>query len=153
MANKLVLVTGGTGFIAQYCMLAALNAGYRVRTTVRSLKREDEVRKNLRAGGVDAGDRLSFVLADLGSDVGWPEAVAGCDYVHHGASPTPSGEYAGEDEWIKPAVDGNLRILRAARDAGVKRVVLTSAFGAVGMGDKGIDRMAKGNNRARQHLV
>lgn len=140
MTNQQVLVTGGTGFIAQYCMLALLKAGYRVRTTVRSLKRVDEVRANLKAGGVDAGDRLSFVVADLASDAGWAEAVAGCDYVQHGASPTPSGEYVDEAEWIMPAVEGNLRVLRAARDAGVKRVVLTSAFGAVGMGHKPMSR-------------
>src|SRR6201990_1020948 len=118
MDDKLVLVTGGTGFIAQHCMIALLNAGYPGRTTVRSLKREDEVRRYLKVGGVDAGDRLSFAVADLGSDAGWAEAAAGCAFVHHGASPTPSGTYASEEEWIRPAVDGNLRVLRAARDAG-----------------------------------
>lgn len=140
MNDRLVLVTGGTGFIAQHCILALLAAGYRVRTTVRSLKREAEVRANLKTGGAEPGDRLSFVVADLASDAGWAEAAAGCDFVMHGASPTPSGEYAAEEEWIRPAVDGNLRVLRAARDAGVKRVVLTSAFGAVGMGHKPMNR-------------
>lgn len=130
----MVLVTGGTGFIAQHCMLALLDGGYRVRTTLRSASREEEVRRYLKAAGVDAGDRLSFVAADLGADEGWAEAATGCAYVLHGASPTPSGSYASEEEWIRPAVDGNLRVLRAARDAGVKRVVLTSAFGAIGMG-------------------
>ena len=138
--NGLVLVTGGTGFIAQHCMIALLASGYRVRTTVRSLRREDEVRKNLKVGGADPGERLSFVVADLASDAGWAEAAAGCAFVHHGASPTPSGNYASEEEWITPAVEGNLRVLRAARDAGVKRVVLTSAFGAVGMGHKPMKR-------------
>jgi dihydroflavonol-4-reductase len=131
-----VLVTGGTGFIAQHCMLALLAAGYRMRTTVRTLARKDEVLSNLRTGGAEPGDRLSFVTADLSADDGWTEAVAGCAYVVHGASPTPSGTYASEEEWIRPAVDGNLRVLRAARQAGVKRVVLTSAFGAVGVGHK-----------------
>ncbi|TFW16698.1 SDR family oxidoreductase [Duganella callida] len=134
MNEQLVLVTGGTGFIAQHCMLALLNAGYRVRATVRSLAREAEVRANLRAGGVDAGVRLSFVAAELESDSGWARAAAGCAYVLHGASPTPSGDQVSEDAWVRPAVDGNLRVLRAARDAGVKRVVLTSAFGAIGVG-------------------
>lgn len=134
MNNDLVLVTGGTGFIAQYCMLALLNAGYRVRTTVRSLTREAEVRQHLKVGGVDADDRLSFVEANLTDDGGWPEAVAGCAFVMHGASPTPSGDQTREEDWIRPAVDGNLRVLRASRDAGVTRVVLTSAFGAVGVG-------------------
>lgn len=134
MKDERVLVTGGTGFIAQYCMLTLLNAGYRVRTTVRSLEREDEVRDHLKAGGVEAGDRLSFAVANLTDDHGWPEAVAGCSYVMHGASPTPSGDQIREEDWIEPAVDGNLRVLRAARDAGVRRVVLTSAFGAIGVG-------------------
>lgn len=136
MSNELVLVTGGTGFIAQHCMIALLNAGYRVRTTVRSLSRKAEVRGNLKVCGAEPGDRLSFVTADLGADRGWAEAAAGCRFVMHGASPTPSGDQVREEDWIKPAVDGNLRVLRAARDAGVKRVVLTSAFGAVGVGHK-----------------
>jgi dihydroflavonol-4-reductase len=136
MKDSLVLVTGGTGFIAQHCMLALLNAGYRVRTTVRSLEREAEVRQHLKVGGVDARDRLSFVVANLTEDRGWAEAAAGCDYVMHGASPTPSGDQTREEDWIEPAVNGNLRILKAARDAGVKRVVLTSAFGAIGVGHR-----------------
>ncbi|WP_444438775.1 SDR family oxidoreductase [Pseudomonas sp. A6] len=131
MIEERVLVTGGTGFIAQHCILALLRGGYRVRTTVRSLVRETEVRANLREGGIDCGDQLSFVTADLEQDTGWAEAVAGCRYVLHGASPTPTGLHASEDDWVRPAVAGNLRVLRAARDAGVTRVVLTSAFGAI----------------------
>ena len=129
-----VLVTGGTGFIAQYCMIALLNAGYRVRTTVRSLAREAEVRGYLKVGGVEAGDRLEFAVADLTRDVGWADAAAGCEYAIHPASPTPSGDQVHEDDWVNPAVHGNLRVLRAARDAKVRRVVLTSAFGAIGVG-------------------
>lgn len=135
-----VLVTGGTGFIAQYCILALLSRGYRVRTTVRSLTREAEVRAQLKAGGAEPGERLSFVTADLADDAGWAQAAAGCTYVLHGASPTPSGTYASDEEWVRPAVDGNLRVLRAARDAGARRVVLTSAFGAICAGHRAIGR-------------
>lgn len=135
-----VLVTGGTGFIAQYCILALLEAGYRVRTTVRSLSREDEVRRQLKAGGTDAGERLSFVVADLTADAGWAEAAAGCSFTLHCASSTPTGEQRSEAEWIAPAIDGTLRVLRASRDAGVTRVVLTSAFGAICAGHKDIGR-------------
>lgn len=138
--DDLVLVTGGTGFIAQHCMLALFAAGYRVRTTVRSLSREGEVRANLATGGAEPGDRLSFVVADLGSDDGWAQAAVGCTYAFHSASSTPSGAQVSEEDWIRPAVDGNLRLLRAARDAGVKRVVLTSAFGAIGAGHKPLGR-------------
>ena len=81
-----VLVTGGSGFIGSFCLLQLLAEGHHVRTTVRSLARENDVRATLKAGGADADDRLSFVAADLNRDGGWTEAVAGCEYVRHGAS-------------------------------------------------------------------
>ena len=127
MAGELVLVTGGSGFIGAHCIIQLLQQGYQVRTTVRNLARESDVRTMLKQGGVDAPDKLSFVAADLMSDAGWPEAVAGCTYVLHVASPFPSGIPKHEDELIVPARDGALRLLKAARDAGVKRVVLTSS--------------------------
>jgi len=131
---SLVLVTGGSGFVGSHCILALLAAGHQVRTTVRSLKREADVRRMLKEGGAEPGDRLSFVEADLLGDAGWPQAVAGCDFVLHVASPFPPTIPKNEDELIGPARDGALRVLRAARDAGVKRVVLTSSFAAVGYG-------------------
>ena len=76
-----VLVTGGSGFIGSHCILQLLAAGHEVRTTVRNLNREGDVRAMLRAGGAEAGDRLSLVAADLTQDAGWAEAVAGCDFV------------------------------------------------------------------------
>jgi len=140
MNNELVLVTGGSGFIGAHCILQLLDAGYRVRTTVRSLTREAEVRAILKAGGAEPGERLSFAAADLMSDAGWAEAVIGCDYVLHVASPFPPGVPKHEDELIIPAREGALRVLRAARDAGVKRVVLTSSFAAIGYGHKPTDQ-------------
>lgn len=134
MSGELVLVTGGSGFLGAHCILALLNAGYRVRTTVRSARREADVLATLKAGGVKPGDRLSFAIADLMIDAGWPQAVAGCDYVLHVASPFPPGVPKHEDDLIIPAREGALRVLRAARDAGVKRVVLTSSFAAIGYG-------------------
>jgi nucleoside-diphosphate-sugar epimerase len=129
-----VLVTGGSGFIGSHCMLQLLAGGHEVRTTVRNLKREGEVRAVLKQGGAEPGDHLSFYAGDLESDAGWREAVAGCDYVLHVASPFPAAVPKHEDELIVPAREGALRVLRAARDAGVKRVVLTSSFAAVGYG-------------------
>jgi dihydroflavonol-4-reductase len=117
-----------------------LDAGYRVRTTVRSLGREAGVRAMLREGGAEPGEALSFAAADLMSDTGWPEAVAGCGFVLHVASPFPLGVPKHEDELIVPAREGALRVLRAARGAGVKRVVLTSSFAAIGYGRKPADR-------------
>jgi dihydroflavonol-4-reductase len=134
MAGELVLVTGGSGFIGAHCILQLLEKGYRVRTTVRSLSREADVRAMLKQGGADPGDRLSFAAADLTSDAGWPEAVAGCAYVLHVASPFPPAAPKDENEIIVPAREGALRVLKAARDAGVKRVVLTSSFAAIGYG-------------------
>jgi nucleoside-diphosphate-sugar epimerase len=131
-----VLVTGGSGFIGSHSILQLLAAGYRVRTTVRNLKREDDVRELLRTGGAEAGERLSFFAADLEKDAGWAEAVAGCEFVLHVASPFPPSVPKHEDELIVPARDGALRVLRASRDAGVKRVVLTSSFAAIGYGQK-----------------
>ncbi len=136
MTPGTVLVTGGSGFIGSHCILQLLAAGHNVRTTVRNLKREGDVRAMLKVAGVDAGDRLSFVAADLEQDAGWPEAVDGCDYVLHVASPFPSSVPKQEDELIRPAREGALRVLRAARDARVKRVVLTSSFAAIGYGQK-----------------
>src|SRR5277367_5750629 len=107
-----VLVTGGSGFIGVHCILQLLEAGHTVRTTVRSLKREADVRAMLKVGGVDAGARLSFVEADLERDAGWAEAVAGCEYVLHVASPLPPKAPKHEDELIVPAREGTLRALR-----------------------------------------
>ncbi|WFP60206.1 aldehyde reductase [Mesorhizobium sp. WSM4904] len=134
MSGELVLVTGGSGFLGAHCILALLQAGYRVRTTVRSARREADVLAMLKVGGAEPGDALSFAHADLITDAGWPEAVAGCDHILHVASPFPPGVPKHEDELIVPAREGALRVLRAARDAKVKRVVLTSSFAAIGYG-------------------
>lgn len=131
-----ILVTGGSGFIGSYSILQLLAAGHQVRTTVRSLKREGDVRAMLKEGGAEPGDRLSFIAADLENDAGWSEAVAGCEYVLHVASPFPPNVPTHEDELIVPAREGALRVLRASRDAGVRRVVLTSSFAAIGYGKK-----------------
>ncbi|AMM19982.1 epimerase [Frondihabitans sp. PAMC 28766] len=134
MPTTRVLVTGGSGFIAGHCILQLLDQGYEVRTTVRSLAREASVRSTLSAAGMAAGERLSFVAADLTNDEGWLEAVDGVDTVLHVASPVQPGDVENPDDLIVPAREGALRVLRAARDAGVRRVVLTSAFHAVSWG-------------------
>ena len=134
MAQPRVLVTGGAGFIGGHVVLAALAQGYRVRTTVRSLDREGAVRASLAGVGLTAADHLEFAAADLTRDDGWPAALDGIDYVIHVASPVMPGHVEDEQELLVPARDGALRVLRAARDAGVPRVVLTSAFHAVAWG-------------------
>jgi dihydroflavonol-4-reductase len=129
-----VAVTGASGFIGCQVILRLLADGHAVRATVRSLTREPDVRAMLAAGGATPGDRLSFHAADLGTDAGWREAIQGCDFVQHVASPFPAGAPKHEDDLIVPAREGTLRVLRAARDARVRRVVLTSSFAAVGYG-------------------
>ena len=131
MSGESVLVTGGSGFIGSHCILDLLRAGYRVRTTVRSPEREATVRELL---GAESADALSFVTADLMADAGWKDAVSGCDFVLHVASPFPLGAPKHEDDLIVPAREGALRVLAAARDAQVRRVVMTSSFAAIGYG-------------------
>jgi len=129
-----VLVTGGSGFIGSHAVLHLLGAGYEVRTTVRNPGSEAKVRALLETGGLERDDGLSFVAADLEKDEGWREAVEACEYVLHIASPFPSNQPEHEDELIVPAREGTLRVLRAARNAGVRRVVMTSSFAAIGYG-------------------
>jgi dihydroflavonol-4-reductase len=131
-----ILVTGGSGFLAGWCMVELLGRGYGVRTTVRDLGRETKVREAVTAGG-QAGEKLSVLAADLTSDDGWAEAVAGCDYVLHVASPFPPAQPKDPDELIVPAREGTLRVLRAALAAGVKRTVVTSSVAAIAGGAKG----------------
>jgi len=128
--EETVLVTGGSGFLGGWCVVELLRAGYRVRATVRDRARESEVRAML-ARAVEAGDRLALVAADLNADEGWDEAVAGCDYVLHVASPFPPVQPKDPDELIVPAREGTLRVLRASLDRGVRRVVVTSSSAAV----------------------
>jgi nucleoside-diphosphate-sugar epimerase len=124
-----VLVTGGTGYVGTQLIAALLRDGRQVRATVRSLDREDEVRAAVRRGGADDSG-LEVVAAGLTADEGWAAAAAGCEEVHHTASPMIQSD--DPDEVIVPARDGTLHVLRAARDAGARRVVLTSSFAAVG---------------------
>src|SRR5260221_7188907 len=131
--NQTVLVTGASGFIAIHCIIQLLEQGYQVRGTLRSMNRENELRNTL-AKFVQADDRLSFVQADLLEDAGWADAVRGCDYVLHVASPFPFEEPKDENDLIRPAKEGTLRVLRAAADNDVKRVVVTSSIAAISVG-------------------
>ncbi|MGI9580235.1 SDR family oxidoreductase [Chryseobacterium sp. RRHN12] len=131
-ANKTVLVTGGTGFLGIHIILQLLYQDFNVKTTLRSLSKKDVIIKALQQGGIEDFSNLSFYEADLTEDKNWDEAVKNCDYVLHVASPFPAQDPKDENELIIPARDGALRVLKASRDAGVKRVVLTSSFAAVG---------------------
>jgi dihydroflavonol-4-reductase len=128
-----VLVTGGSGFLGGWCLVELLQRGYEVRTTVRDLGREGEVRDAVSSAG-QSGEKLSFHAADLSKDDGWQAAVADCDYVLHVASPFPPVQPKDPDELIVPAREGTLRVLRAALAAGVKRTVVTSSVAAIAGG-------------------
>ncbi len=136
MMTKTVLVTGGTGFVGGQIILQLLQKGYNVKTTLRSLSGKNKVIDTLKSNGITNFDALVFIEADLSKDDHWDEAMAGCDYVLSVASPVFFTIPKDEQEAIRPAVEGIIRVLKAARDAGVKRVVMTSNFGAVGFSNK-----------------
>jgi len=127
----LVVATGGSGYIAAYCIAGLLGDGWRVRATLRDLARVDEVRATISKIASNA-DTIEFAPADLNSDAGWADALASADYVLHIASPVSTNPK--NDAIIRPARDGALRVLKAARDAGVKRVVMTSSIAAIAYG-------------------
>jgi dihydroflavonol-4-reductase len=128
--GKTVLVTGGSGYLAGWCIIGLLERGYRVRTTVRNPTRERDVHAAVESQ-LGPGQHLTVHAADLMSDDHWDHAIEGCDYVLHIASPFPSSQPKDPDELIVPAREGTLRVLRTALDAGVKRVVVTSSIAAV----------------------
>jgi nucleoside-diphosphate-sugar epimerase len=134
VTRRQVLVTGGSGFIAGYCILRLLADGHHVRATLRSLNGKGGARAALEQAGLVGGDRLHFVAADLLEDAGWRAAMDGITHVLHVASPVRPGPVPDPDALITAAREGTLRVLRAARASGIERVVLTSAFHAVSWG-------------------
>ena len=136
-----VLVTGGSGYIGSWCVIALLQKGYTVRATVRSLAREAAVRAAI-TRAVDAQDRLSFHAADLTSDDGWDAATQGCAYVLHVASPLGVAEPKDPNVLIVPAREGARRAIEAAIRAGVKRVVMTSSVAATSKGVRAGDSIS-----------
>jgi nucleoside-diphosphate-sugar epimerase len=114
MNGNTVLITGISGFIANHCAVELLNAGYRVRGSLRSLGRAGQVKGTL-AKHADVTN-LELAEADLESDTGWDKALAGCAHALHVASPFSVSQPEDEQVLIRPAVEGTLRVLRAARN-------------------------------------
>ncbi|HEY1238666.1 MAG TPA: NAD-dependent epimerase/dehydratase family protein [Solirubrobacterales bacterium] len=136
--GKTVLVTGGSGYLAGWCIVELLRRGYRVRTTVRNPSREHEVHAAVDSEA-DSHHNLTVHQADLLSDDHWDNVIEGCDYVLHVASPFPPTQPKDPDELIRPAREGTLRVLGKALDHGVQRVVVTSSVAAV--------RLARGTEK------
>lgn len=130
MPTAKVLVTGASGFIAKHCIAELLRNDFSVKGTLRDMRRADAVRASVARAGADASG-VEFVSADLLNDDGWPQAMQGCTYVLHVASPFPLQEPRNPDDLIRPAREGALRVLKAATQAGIKRVVMTSSVVAI----------------------
>ncbi len=144
--SNMVLVTGGSGYVGAHIIVQLLQKGYHVKTTLRSLSSKSKVIDTLESNGVTSIDNLVFVEADLSKDDNWDEAMKGCEYVLSVASPVFMTIPKEEEEAIRPAKEGIIRILKAARNAGVKRVVMTSNFGAVGFSNKNPDTVTTEKN-------
>jgi nucleoside-diphosphate-sugar epimerase len=130
--NVSVLVTGATGFVGMQVILQLLEMGYTVRTTVRDLKSEEKVKETLRRNNIQSFEKLMFIAAELTQDENWDNAMQGCTYVLSVASPVFFDKPKNEEDAYRPAKEGILRILHFAKKTGIKRVVMTSNFGAVG---------------------
>ncbi|OOQ60464.1 SDR family oxidoreductase [Mucilaginibacter pedocola] len=139
--TETVLVTGGTGFVGMHIILQLLQQGYPVRTTVRSLNSKTKLIDTLKAQGITNINALAFAEAELTNDAGWAEAMKGCKYVLSVASPVFFHQPKNEEEAIRPALEGTRRVLKFAKQASVKRVVMTSNFGAVGFSQTDKNRL------------
>lgn len=143
--EKTVLVTGGSGYLAGWIIVGLLEAGYAVRTTLRSLQKQGDVRAAV-SGQVELGKSLSFVSADLLNDDGWNEALSGCEFAMHVASPMGHGAPKGTD-LVGPARDGTLRVLKAAAGNGVRRVVCTSSTAAAQVPTVSVELQSRADER------
>lgn len=143
--SKIIVVTGASGFVAKHAILIALNAGYRVRGTLRNMAKADGIRQVMAEHCGEAANNLEFVEADLLSDDGWDAACDGVDAILHTAMVVPTAEPKDKSSVLKPALEGTMRVLNAARSANVGRVVMTSSISTVGYG--------RGNPKGEMHLT
>jgi dihydroflavonol-4-reductase len=136
MADKgLILVTGASGYVGKWCVVKLLETGYRVRGTIRGESKARQVRDTVAATvGAEAASRLELVTADILDEKGWPEAMAGVNAVFHVATAVRGDEPKDPNVVIRPAIEGTERVLRFAKEAGIKRVILTSSIATVGYG-------------------
>src|SRR5688572_8665201 len=136
MSDKgLVLVTGASGFVGKWTTIRLLQAGYRVRGTIRSAPKAEQVRAAARSeAGSEALDRLELVAVDILEDRGWSDAMQGVTAVMHVATAIRAEEPKDTSLVIRPAMEGTARVLRFVHAAGIKRFILTSSIASVGYG-------------------
>ena len=150
---KKILVTGGTSYIGKHCIAHLLNKQYKVRTTIRDLRKANQIETDLKKY-LNKDFHIDFYEADLLNDSGWNNAISGCDAIMHVAGPYPISFEGPEEDQIKPHEQGALRILKLAKSNGVERVVLTSSIAAVWMGvpgDKDLDE-SKWTNESIENI-
>lgn len=144
--NEKVLVTGGNGFLALHIIKKLLEKNYQVRTTLRTLNKKEQVLTALKNNQVPHLEQLSFIQADLTQDTNWQAAMKDVTYVLSVASPVFVNQNKSDTEIFETATQGTLRIIKAAEHAGVKRVVMTSNFGAVGFSNKNSHHLTDEND-------
>lgn len=140
MTNN-ILITGGNGFLAAHIIQQLLSQGDRVRATVRNDERATETKDTLTAAHTPNLSNLTFVNLDLTQDAGWQDAMHGIDLVMSVAAPVFVNGESNADALAQIATDGTLRILHAANAAGVRRVIMTGNFGAVGFSNLDRERL------------
>ena len=121
------MITGSSGYIGSHVTLQFLQDGtYRVRGTVRDLENQAKIDPIRQAFGEELFGQLELVQADLNDEDSMTRAIEGATYVVHIASPLQV--YQTEEEFVRPAVNGTLAILRACKANGVRRFVMTSSI-------------------------
>jgi dihydroflavonol-4-reductase len=130
---KKIFISGGSGYLALHCIKLALEKGYRVKTSVRNESKKVEVLNAIK-DYLKKPEDLEFCILDLLNDQGWNESMIGCDFLLHTASPFPFKQPKNEQDLIKPAVQGTIRALNAAKTADIKRLVITSSVASIAFG-------------------
>ncbi|KAA3471880.1 cinnamoyl-CoA reductase 1 isoform X1 [Gossypium australe] len=128
--GEVVCVTGASGSIGSWVVKLLLARGYTVHGTVRNLKDEKETKHLEALEGADS--RLRLFQIDLLDYDSLAAAINGCAGVFHLASPCSVDQvHDPQKELLDPAIKGTLNVLTAAKELGVKRVVVTSSISSM----------------------
>jgi dihydroflavonol-4-reductase len=130
---KKIFISGGSGYLGLHCIKLAIENGYRVKTSVRDESKKVEALNSIKEY-LKTPEDLEFCILDLLKDKGWEESMIGCDFLIHTASPFPFKQPKNEQDLIKPAMEGTLRALNAAKKANINRVIITSSVASIAFG-------------------